>query len=43
VEHVPTGRDTLGDAMLSAIVLLAVAMIVSLAIEYRYVWMLLAG
>lgn len=43
MESAPAGQDTLGDAMLCAIVLLAVAMIVSLAIEYRYVWMLLSG
>jgi hypothetical protein len=43
VQPAPASRDTLGDAILSAIVILAVAMLVSLAIEYRYVLMLLAG
>ncbi|HEY2550486.1 MAG TPA: hypothetical protein VGI64_07900 [Streptosporangiaceae bacterium] len=43
MQPAPAWRDTLGDAVLSAFVILAVAMIVSLAIEYKYVWMLLAG
>lgn len=43
MQPAPAWRDTLGEAILSAGVILAVAMIVSLAIEYKYVWMVLAG